>query len=191
MGLYSDRHTQTAFRGAYQGEGIWYACPTNGTPREIDDRPAFARLLRDVSSEIGQSSAGITRAFGMDGPGEWRTFEDEGLFRFSAEGGGGFVAPYGVAGSWNAETHSWYWTWAMPDGWVAPAARTAAERLHAHADRAGWEAGQHGLLYVNEYEAWRMAKLTAHVSGLPLVYRAKVNELNWHYFAIGAPSRLH
>ena len=175
------------FRGDYEGEGVWYECGHCDAIHELDEAPTYRGLIEDLCTSVGQSSQEVYDRFelGSDG-GRWDVIPDEGLFKFTNADGRMCIASYGVVSSWNDQTHSWLWAWAMPEGWISPAALTACQALKVRADEEGdWDPVQYGTLFVNEHEAWHLTKLTAWVNDMPMVYRAKVNEMNWHYFVIG------
>lgn len=175
--------------GDYQGTGIWRPCPDCGALHEIDEDLGFRALLETLCTTVGQSSAEISDAFdiGRTG-GRWTTNDAEALFSFTTASGRLAVAPYGVVASWNAQNHSWMWAWGFPEGWCQPPALAVAQMTFDEGTRKGWEAATSRLLCVNQHEAWHLTKLAAHVADLPLVYRAPVNDKNWHYFAIGRPA---
>ena len=169
----------------YSGEGIWVVCPDCGNRHEIDEDPDFRQLLERLCGEIGQSSQEIYGEFGIgSSEGRWDVLPEEPLFKFTDGNGRTAVAPYGIVASWNPDTDSWLWAWAFPEDWVPAPARTVAERLRKVGEEEGWEAATSRELAVNEHEAWHLTELAAHIAGYPLVYRARVNEQNWHYYAI-------
>lgn len=177
------------FRGDYAGEGVWYECGNCDAVHEIDESASYRGLIEDLCTSVSASSREIYEQFNLGSGGRWDTLPDHGLFKFTTGDGRVCTAPYGVVGSWNDRSHSWLWTWAMPDDWLHPPVRTVCERLKARADQEGdWEPVMHGTLFVNEHEAWHLTNLAAWVNDMPMVYRAKVNEMNWHYFALGKPT---
>ena len=76
----------------------------------------------------------------------------------------------------------------MPEGWVHPNAQVVSKRAYDLGRKHGWNTLTTKSLLVNENQAWNLTKMVAHASDMPMVYRAKVNDLNWHYFALGRPS---
>lgn len=175
--------------GEYQGTGIWYSCDGCGTLHPIEETTEFRALLEKLCDDIGASSQEIYASFEIGNPdGRWDIFPEEGFFKFTTADGRASIARYGVVASWNQESHSWLWAWAFPDDWTAPAALEVAKTVHAEGVKHGWQAVTEKYLAVDEDEAWHLTELAAHFSKMPLVYRAKVNEKNWHFFAIERPT---
>jgi hypothetical protein len=79
------------------------------------------------------------------------------------------------------------WAWEMPEDWMPAPAKTVAHQLRDAGLKNSWDALSEPMLLINEHEAWHMTKLGAWIAGYPMVYRAPVNELNHHYFAIDRP----
>jgi hypothetical protein len=176
--------------GDYQGEGIWYACDGCGALHETDEDAEFTALLEQVCSDIGESSHALYEEFGIhDSEGRWDVIPEEGLFKFTDADGRIATAPYGVVSSWNEKSHSWMWAWSFPEEWCPNPPRTAVEKTWEIGAANGWQAVTERLLAVNEHEAWHLTNLVAHLAGWPLVYRARVNDINWHYYAIARPVR--
>ena len=174
--------------GEYRGEGIWYACPDCATLRETAHDAELYALLEQVCAELGESSAQIYQEFEIGDPyGRWATVEDQGLFEFISEDGRTAVSQYGVVASWNERSHSWMWGWGFPDGWIHPQALQAVHKAYETGLDNGWQAVPARLLAVTTHEAWHLTKLVAHLNGWPMVYRARVNDINWHYFAMTRP----
>ncbi len=175
--------------GDYAGEGIWSSGGSGLGPQPIGDAEEFRDLTQCINEEIGRSSRAIYDEFqiGQEG-GRWDAMPDDGYIRFTLEDGRTSYASYGVAASWAEHSHSWLWSWAMPEGWVHPLAQIVSKRAHDLGQKKGWDALTTKSLLVNENEAWNLTKLAAHASEMPLVYRAKVNDINWHYFALSRPS---
>ena len=164
------------------GVGHWRSSPD---PRNS----GLSRSGDQTWRNVGQTSREIYEEFqiGKDG-GRWDALPDEGYIRFTLEDGRTSYASYGVAASWAEHSHSWLWSWAMPKGWVHPNAQVVSKRAHDFGQDQCWDALTTKSLLVNEMEAWNLTKLVAHASDMPLVYRAKVNDINWHYFALSRPS---
>ncbi len=176
--------------GDYDGNGIWYACSGCKTLHETKDTPEFHALLEQLCCDIGASSREIYDMLGIGtGEGRWDVNPQEGLFTFTDPHGRVSIAPYGVVASWNERSHSWMWAWGFPENWFPEPALAASVRTLAAGKENGWQAVTERLLAVNEHEAWHLTKLVAHVNGWPLTYRAKVNDINWHYYAIARPIR--
>ena len=172
--------------GDYEGEGIWYACPGCGSLHKTEADPTFAEILKEASAQVGETTQSIYDAYQIGGgAGRWDTFEAEGLFKFTSPEGRVSMAPYGVVASWNESSHSWMWGWNFPDGWIENGALNQVRTVHDIGRDHDWQAVSEKLLAVNTNEAWHLTKLCAHLLNYPLVYRAKVNEVNWHYYAIG------
>ena len=142
-----------------------------------------------MDEDVGLTSRAIYEEFqiGKEG-GRWDALPEEGYIRFTLEDGRTSYASYGVAASWAQHSHSWLWSWAMPDGWVHENASVVSKRAYDFGLERDWNAMTTKSLLVNEHEAWNLTKMVAHLSDMPLVYRAKVNDINWHYFALSRPS---
>lgn len=171
--------------GDYTGEGIWRVCPSCNAPHEVTD-PAFQNEIQDACYQVSASSQKAYEEFGFSKPGRWGVDAKNGIFTNTLDAGPRAVAPYGIIGSWNSENHSWLWSWAMSDSWMPAKAKEVAQRFYDVGEEYDWEAVTSKNLLVNEKEAWHLTHLAAYVSGYPIVYRAKVNEINHHYYAIGA-----
>ena len=175
--------------GAYGGEGIWQSGGTESGPTPLMLAPDFLQEVELICEEIGNTSRENYEEFQIGKFGDrWDALPDEGYLRFTMEDGRTCYASYGVASSWSEHSHSWLWSWAMPKGWVHPHAQVVAKRTYDLGRQNGWEALTTKSLLVNGKEAWKLTKMVAQVSGMPLVYRAKVNDINWHYFALSRPS---
>lgn len=175
--------------GDYAGEGIWHSCPDCGALHEIDLDPGFDALLQTLCSDYRESCQALYEKFDFLGTGgRWDVIPSEGLFKMTNAQGRVAHCQYGIAASWNAQSHSWMWGWAFPEEWAMPeVVLTPARRLLERAEAEEWEAATHPILAVNEHEAWHLTNLTAHVMGWPLAYRAPVNDLNTHYFVLSEP----
>ena len=172
----------------YDCDGIWWICPDCNNPHRVDETAEFRHLLEDLCTKIGESSNEIYEAFDLLSPdGTWQVQDEQALFKFPTARGQSCFARYGLVASWNGDTHSWMWAWGMPDGWVHPYAVEVADHAREVGEQKGWGALTSRLLLVDEHEAWHLTKLTAHLSDMPLVYRAKVNDVNYHYYAIERP----
>ncbi len=175
--------------GDYPGEGIWSYHAKNQQIREL----AMPARVRDMIGAIARSYADALPAlyaqWSLDDPnGKWEVFPEEGVFKVTTAGGRAWYARYGLLSSWNHETHSWLWSWAFPPEWTLPAViAEPAWALHRESARKDWAAGLEPSLLVNEREAMRLAFLAAHVSRLPLIYRARVNEVNTQFFVLDQP----
>ncbi|SDE37358.1 hypothetical protein SAMN04488105_10381 [Salipiger thiooxidans] len=175
--------------GSYRGEGIWSWCRESNIARELPRTEEFVDTLKWVGAGYHASLPRLYRDFGLsENGGAWEVFPDHGLFKVTTGSGRSWFAEYGLVASWNHETHSWLWAWAFPRDWqVPPPLITAAGRTCAVGHEMGWAPLVEPSLLVNEREAWALTALAAHVSELPLIYRARVNEVNTHYFAMSTP----
>lgn len=179
-----DRFDADAQHGGYSGEGIWWCCAESGRAHEVTDA-GFLDHLETLCVEIGRSSAAELEAFDLHrGDGRWQIHPEAAMFVFTTADGRRAAAEYGVIGSWNESSHSWLWAWGFPDDWLEGPEAGAARRLRAEGERRGWRAVTERHLLVNMHQAWHLTDLAAGVAGWPMVYRAKVNEANWHTFAI-------
>ena len=175
--------------GDYEGEGIWHVCDECGHLKEVEQDADFRNMLEDLCREISASSRELYAAYDIgSGGGRWDVIPSEGLFKFTTADGRVAICDYGVVSSWNPDTHSWMWGWGFPDGWIAAKALAAVNVAHRAGVSNGWQAVTERLLAVNEHEAWHLTNLVAHLNGWPLVYRARVNERNCHYFALSRPT---
>jgi hypothetical protein len=179
----------TSYWGTYAGEGIWAPCADSDGAYPVDQPMGFRARLERIAEEVSESSRRIYDEFGIGIEGaRWNALPREGYIRFTQPDGRTSYASYGVAASWAEHSHSWLWSWAMPEGWVHAHAQVVARRAREYGIEFDWEALTAKSLLVNEQEAWNLTKLVAHISDMPLVYRAKVNDINWHYFALSRPS---
>ncbi|MEL6523846.1 MAG: DUF6882 domain-containing protein [Pseudomonadota bacterium] len=174
--------------GDYNGKGIWYICPDRNTPQPTAENDAFRWMLRGLCRKLSDSSNELYDRFGLlNRNGSWEVIPDQALFKFNNAAGQTCYARYGLVASWNENSHSWMWAWGMPEGWVHPKALSVAQETRRIGEERNWQALTERLLLVDENEAWHLTQLAADLSGLPMVYRAKVNEINTHYYAIDRP----
>jgi len=175
--------------GAYIGEGMWTPCQECGGAHPVKEADGFRTRLNRIAEEIGQSSRALYEEFQIGAEGaRWNALPQDGYIRFSHPDGRTSYASYGVAASWAEHSHSWLWSWSMPEGWVHEHAQVVAKRDHDAGRDFGWDALTRKSLLVNEQEAWNLTKLFPHLSDMPLVYRGKVHDINWHYLALSRPS---
>ncbi|EIE51512.1 hypothetical protein AL036_07350 [Salipiger aestuarii] len=175
--------------GDYAGEGIWSYHATNREIRELAMPARVRDLMTRVAEGYVERLPALYTDWSLDDPrGQWEAFPEQQVFRVTTVKRRVWYARYGLLSSWNHETHSWLWAWAFPKDWKMPAGVVApAWALHREAARKGWAAGLEPSLLVNEGEAMRLACLAAHVSGLPLIYRARVNAVNTQFFVLEQP----
>ena len=58
---------------------------------------------------------GLYRDSGLsESGGCWQLFPEEGLFKVTTAQGRSWFARYGLVASWNHDSHSWLWGWAIP-----------------------------------------------------------------------------
>ncbi|WP_299722410.1 DUF6882 domain-containing protein [uncultured Tateyamaria sp.] len=175
-------------RSDYDGDGMWRECLDCGTVHKIEESAQFRILIEQLCCEIGNSSDALYKEFRIGEPdGFWNVDPEKALFKFTQADGTTSFARYGVIGSYNQNTHSWLWGWGFPEDWMPQSVLRIAEQCHDHCATQGWTPGTERMLLVNAHEAWHLTKLAAHVAGLPMVYRAAVNETNYHYFAMERP----
>lgn len=178
--------------GDYDGEGIWYVADDGGALIQTEDCPAFRSMLERLGRNVSRTSRSLYEAFGIGSKGgRWDVLPEQGLFKFTGADGRVAMANYGVVSSWNADTHSWMWGWGFPDGWVSSKALEPVNLAYRAGLGNDWQAVTKRLLAMNEHEAWHLTSLVAHLNGWPLVYRAQVNDINWHYFALSHPAWVH
>ncbi|MDO6586310.1 hypothetical protein Q4543_12375 [Salipiger sp. 1_MG-2023] len=175
--------------GSYAGTGIWSYSATSHETRELAQPARLRDMLETVAADFQGSLPDLYRAWALDDPrGQWEVWPDEGLFKVTTVSGRIWYARYGLVSSWNHETHSWLWSWAFPREWETPQGiLEPAWALHREAALKGWAPGVEPSLLVNDREAMRLACLAAHVANRPMVYRAKVNEVNTHFFMLEQP----
>jgi hypothetical protein len=173
---------------AYDGEGIWYRCGDCGGAHEVDQPADFRSQMSDACASVSESSAALYAEFGIGSLGSrWDLLQDGGAMIFTRADGRRSFATCGVIASWRAETHDWLWSWAHPDDWHGPDLRQVGRQaLDAGLDE-GWDALTTARLFVNSDEAWHLTQLAARLSGMPMVYRAQVSDMNHWYFALARP----
>lgn len=188
IGLETARPDQPSW-GNYAGTGIWSYHATNREIRELAMPTRVHDLITKITATYVDTLPGLYADWALDDPrGKWETFPDEQVFKVTTVAGRVWYARYGLLSSWNHETHSWLWSWAFPQDWDVPKGVVEpAWALHRESARKGWTAGLEPSLLVNEREAMRLACLAAHVSGMPLIYRAKVNAVNTQFFVLERP----
>ncbi|MCG3266978.1 DUF6882 domain-containing protein [Yoonia sp. I 8.24] len=170
--------------GEYKGEGIWCICPDCNAPHEVEDE-TFLNEVQSACFEISQTTKKLYDDFhfGVE-TGRWDIDPENGLFIKTAPDGRKASGPYAVVGSWNEKTHSWLWSWEMDESWMPHASTVAALRLQERGQKKGWDITAARHLLVNEHETWHLTNLAAKTAGFQGTYRAKVNDLNHHYFII-------
>ncbi|MBM7068943.1 DUF6882 domain-containing protein [Actibacterium sp. 188UL27-1] len=72
----------------------------------------------------------------------------------------------------------------MTDGGIHPNALEGVTQSREVGEQKAWDILTNWMLLVDEHAAWHLTKLTAHLSNMSLVYRVKVNDANYHYYAI-------
>jgi len=170
--------------GEYAGDGIWWICPDCDAPHEVEDE-AFFDAVQDACVDISQSTQRLYDTFHFTAEGgRWDVDPENGLFIKTTAEGRKATGPYAVVGSWNEKTHSWLWSWEMDESWMPRAAITGAQSLREQGREMGWDITSAKHLLVNENEAWHLTNLAAKAAGFQGIYRAKVNDLNHHYFII-------
>lgn len=176
----------------YDGTGIWYRCNTCDATHEINQSADFRGMICDLCRALDASSQAIYAEFDIGKPdGRWSVDHAAATFTFILADGRKCTADYGTVASWNQETSSWFWSWAMPDGWLSPAERRVGETAYDHGYDNQWEPVTRDLLLVDAHEAWHLTKLAAHLSDMPMVYRIPVNDVNHHYLALSKPVWQH
>lgn len=183
-------HNRDATAEGYRGEGIWGWCRESCSAFELPKGEGFMALTRRIAAEFDATLPELYDLYHLsDQKGTWEIFPEQGLFKVTTGTGRSWYAPYGLVASWNRETHSWLWGWGIPaDHRVPPAVLTVPRRLRETGAIRGWRALTEPALLVNEHEAWLLTQLAADASDMPLVYRAQVNAVNVHFFAIGTPT---
>ena len=170
--------------GDYDGEGIWFICPDCEASHEVTDTE-FLDQVSAACREIDATTKQLYDDFGFaEAGGSWDVDPDIPRFCMTMADGRRASGAYGVVGSWNEKSHSWLWAWQMDDEWMPAPAKSAARHLKTHGDEHGWQITSARHLLLNENEAWHMTNLAAQAAGFPGTYRAKVNDINHHYFII-------
>lgn len=179
-------------RPDYDGEGIWYRCRDCGAAHEIDQSADFRSQIADACGAIGSSTAEIYADFGIASPGSrWDLLFETGEMVFTQADGRRSIARCGVVSSWRGENHDWLWSWAHPEAWHSPQMRQIGEDALARGLDEGWDAVTTDRILVNSDEAWHLTSLAAHLSRMPLVYWAQMNDINHWYFALTRPVWMH
>jgi hypothetical protein len=170
--------------GDYAGEGIWWICPDCNSPHEVKDQ-AFFEHVQNACEEISDSTRKLYEDFGfLDSGGRWDIDPDNGIFIKTTAEGRKASGKYGVVGSWNEKTHSWLWSWQMDNSWMPQAATIAAQELKKRGEKEDWIITSASHLLLNEHETWHITNLAAKAAGFSAAYRAKVNDINHHFFII-------
>jgi len=116
--------------------------------------------------------------------GRWDIIPEEALFTKTTPDGRRAHGKYGLVGSWNEKSHSWLWSWEMNEEWMPRPAIQAALALKVMGQIEGLDITAAKHLLLNEDETWHITNLAAQAAGFPGTYRAKVNDVNHHYFII-------
>ena len=176
--------------GAYTGEGIWSYCPFREQARELSLAPALAAQLQRAEDFCRDRLPDLFEHTGLSAPGGlWQVFPDRQLFKLTTVAGRSWYARYALLASWQAESHSWLWSWAFPSAWnTPPELLSVAQRMRLEGAREGWDLLTEPSLLANEDEAWRLGALAAQSAGKPLVYCAGVGGGMTHVYAIDTPS---
>ncbi|MDO6588917.1 hypothetical protein DS901_13985 [Loktanella sp. D2R18] len=170
--------------GEYKGTGIWWICPDCNAPHEVVDQ-AFFDEVQNACADISGSTQKMYDDFHFNSDsGRWDVDPDNGLFIKTAPDGRKASGRYAVVGSWNEKTHSWLWSWEMDESWIPRAAIEQAHPLLDAGREQEWEITSAKHLLVNAHETWHLTNLAAKIAGFQGTYRAKVNDLNYHYFII-------
>jgi hypothetical protein len=170
--------------GDYEGEGIWFVCPDCEALHEVTDVD-FLNRVKVACTEISATTQQLYDAFDFGNPdGRWDVDPELARFHKTAPDGRRASGAYAVVESWNETSHSWLWSWEMGDEWMPAPAKSATKALKALCDAEGWEITTARNLLLNEEESWHITNLAAQAAGFPAVYRAKVNDINHHYFII-------
>lgn len=167
----------------YDGEGIFLSCPDCHNYHRAPENAAFDAAIKTACAEVGDTTQQRYKEFGcLDPNGRWDMLPDEGIFYFTNADSPRCFGNFSLVGSWIAHTHSWMWGWNLPQ--ITPATRKAPDLARAKGEAEGWPCLTNSSLLLNQEEAWHLTDLAASLAGYPMVYRAKVNEKAWAYFAI-------
>ncbi|MDX8353888.1 hypothetical protein SLH47_16090 [Cognatiyoonia sp. IB215182] len=169
----------------YEGEGIFLKCPDCDNYHRSPDIPSFDAAIRLACETVGATTQKSYSEYNcLSSDGRWDMLPEEGIFCFTNSDGRRCFADFSLVGSWIEATHSWMWGWNLPDTHITPANRKASDLARAKGEAEGWPCLTTPSLLLNADEAWHLTDLAAFLAGYPMVYRAKVNEKAWAYFAI-------
>ena len=168
-------------------DGIELECPECGNYHPAPDDPAFEELLRVACDTVTQTTDQMYHKFRILEPGgRWDTDDENGVIWWTNEDGAIARADYNFVGGWIEATESFKWGWDHPHSTAATIG--ASDRLKLYGEEHCHSVLTTNLLLVTEHDTWHLAKITAFLSNLPGVYRAKVNDRAWAYFAFAEPS---
>jgi len=167
----------------YDGEGIFLSCRECNNYHKAPENAAFDAAIRSACAIVSETTQQRYAEFTCTSPdGRWDMLPDEGIFYFTNADGRRSFANFSLVGSWIEHTHSWMWGWNLTQ--ITPATRKAPDLARAKGEAEGWPCLTNPSLLLNQGEAWHLTNLAAYLAEYPMVYRAKVNEKAWAYFAI-------
>ncbi|MEL6451803.1 MAG: DUF6882 domain-containing protein [Pseudomonadota bacterium] len=179
---------KTPDNDCYAGEGTFLGCPSCGGYHRAPDIPAFEAAMEEACAQVSDSTDRLYEAFNIGAPdGRWDMVPADGVFWFTQSCGRRCYAQFSLVGSWIEDTHSWMWGWHLPDSHITDATRKAPDLARAAGAAHGWVCLTTPTLLLDDAGAWHMTKYAARCAGHPLVYRAKVNDRAWAYFAMDTP----
>ena len=171
--------------GKYDGTSIFLECPDCHNYHKAPEIPAFSAAITQACSQMQATTKELYAEFDVLQPdGRWDTLPEEGIFYFTNADGRRSFANYSLVGSWIEDTHSWLWGWNLPETLITTATRRAPDLARAKGEAEDWPVLTTPMLMLNECEAWHMTDFAASLAGHPMVYRAKVNQKAWAFFAI-------
>lgn len=172
---------------AHDLAGIELRCENCGGYHQAAENKAFEDLLRKSCTTISESTAMIYAEFQIVGPGgRWDVDPEFGLIRFTHESGAVACADYQFVGGWIEHSGSFLWGWDHPQ--KTEVSTRQLEQVRAYGEANGFPVLTTPYLVVAAEDAWHLAKIAAHLLSWPGVYRAKVNDKSWSYFAFAQPA---
>jgi len=169
-----------------EARGIKIECPDCGEIHAPPEIEAFDDLVRTACIAVSETVQPLYQKFGMRDPGgRWDIDDQKGLIFWTNAEGRVSRAHYQFVGRWLDKNGSFKWGWDHPH--ATEATEIAAQRVFEYGEERGFPVLTSNLLIVDQDNAWHMADVAAYLSGLPGVYRAKVNDVAWQYFAFSEP----
>ncbi|KJZ18867.1 DUF6882 domain-containing protein [Loktanella sp. S4079] len=186
FGWFKKKNNSTS--DTYDGEGIFIKCEGCENYHRAPDLPDFDDALKAACAQLSESSQRLYETFKIRGhDGRWNVLPEEGTFYFTNSDGRRCFADFSLVGSWIEQTHSWMWGWGLPDTHITDANRKAPDLARAKGIENDWPCLTTAMLLLNDHEAWHLTEYAASLAQYPMVYRAKVNEKAWSFFAIDTP----
>lgn len=158
---------------------------SSDTWRAPAENPGFEDLLQTACTAIDASVVPIYERFEFRNQDRWDCDYDTGEIWWTTKDGRVADAHFQLAGTWVEATETFKWAWDHP--LATEAIRQAADLVRAEGERLGAEVLSENFIHAPDPEPWHLTKITAHLAGLPGVYRAKTNEKARIYIAFSEP----